>query len=79
MNENLIKLKKICISGFNNEYVKEWQHRRYKVMGWLCTYVPEELIYAAGVLPVRVMGDEEADLGEADAYLHISNAYLVPA
>jgi len=70
LNENIARLKKINISGFNNEYINEWRARGDKVIGWLCTYVPEELIYAAGALPVRVMADEGTDLGEADAYLH---------
>lgn len=26
------------------------------VFGYLCTYVPEEIIYAAGILPVRIIG-----------------------
>ena len=26
------------------------------VFGWLCTYVPEEIIHAAGALPVRITG-----------------------
>ena len=27
-----------------------------KVFGWLCTYVPEEVILAAGALPIRITG-----------------------
>jgi benzoyl-CoA reductase subunit C len=36
---------------------QKWHERGDKVIGYLCTYVPEELIYAAGILPYRVMGD----------------------
>lgn len=43
------------------------------VFGWLCTYVPEELLHAAGVLPVRVTGyDQETDLDDGNAYLYIN-------
>ena len=28
-------------------------------MGYFCTYVPEEILYAAGVLPVRILGSHE--------------------
>lgn len=28
-------------------------------MGYLCTYVPEEILYAAGILPVRITGSHE--------------------
>lgn len=30
-------------------------------MGYMCTYVPEEVVYAAGFLPVRIVGAHEAD------------------
>jgi benzoyl-CoA reductase subunit C len=30
-----------------------------KVMGYFCTYVPEEILYAADVLPVRILGGHE--------------------
>ncbi len=34
-------------------------------MGYFCTYVPEEILYAAGVLPVRILGSHEpSDLTE---------------
>ncbi len=41
-------------------YAQEWKARtRGKVVGYLCTYVPEEIIYAMGALPVRIIGSEE--------------------
>ena len=44
-----------------HDYAKEWKKRTGgKVMGCLCTYVPEELLYAANILPVRVFGEHEA-------------------
>lgn len=43
-----------------------------KVFGWLCTYVPEELIHAAGALPIRITGyQQETELDEANAHLYI--------
>jgi benzoyl-CoA reductase subunit C len=44
-----------------HEYARRWQaeHEDGKVLGYFCTYVPEELFYAAGVLPVRVLGSHE--------------------
>ena len=30
-----------------------------KVIGYLCSYAPEELIYAAGIIPVRIFSNEE--------------------
>ena len=43
-----------------HEYAKAWKQRTgEKVVGYLCTYVPEEIIYAAGILPVRILGSHE--------------------
>ncbi|KKM09065.1 hypothetical protein SY88_20645 [Clostridiales bacterium PH28_bin88] len=38
------------------------------VMGYLCTHVPEELIYAAGFLPTRVTSRQE-EITDADSFL----------
>jgi len=43
-----------------HEYAREWKARTGgKVLGYFCTYVPEEILYAAHVLPVRIMGSHE--------------------
>ena len=45
-----------------------------KVFGFLCTYVPEEILHAAGILPVRITGyDQETDLDDGNAYLYVNN------
>nr|CAI78866.1 benzoyl-CoA reductase, gamma subunit [uncultured bacterium] len=42
------------------EYAKKWKERTGgKVIGYFCTYAPEELMYAAGILPVRILGSHE--------------------
>lgn len=44
----------------HHRYAQEWKQRAGgRVVGYLCTYLPEELLYAAGILPVRVMGGHE--------------------
>ena len=41
-------------------YAREWKARSGgKVLGYFCTYLPEEVAYAAGVLPVRILGSHE--------------------
>jgi benzoyl-CoA reductase subunit C len=39
-----------------------------KIIGALCCCVPEEIIHAAGMLPVRILG-EQGETGEAEAQL----------
>jgi benzoyl-CoA reductase subunit C len=43
-----------------HDYAKEWKKRTGgKVIGTFCTYVPEEILYAADILPVRILGSHE--------------------
>jgi benzoyl-CoA reductase subunit C len=40
-----------------HDYAREWKERTGgKVVGYLCTYVPVEILYAANILPVRILG-----------------------
>jgi benzoyl-CoA reductase/2-hydroxyglutaryl-CoA dehydratase subunit BcrC/BadD/HgdB len=42
-----------------NRYAAHWRAEGGKIVGWVCNYVPEELLHAAGILPVRVMGYQD--------------------
>ena len=43
-----------------HEYAKNWKKETGgKIVGYFCTYAPEEILYAANVLPVRIMGSHE--------------------
>jgi len=43
-----------------HDYGRKWKERTGgKVLGYFCTYVPEEILYAAGVLPTRILGSHE--------------------
>ena len=41
-------------------------------IGYLCAYVPEEIIVAAGMSPYRITGSVDEDLSQADAYIPMS-------
>ncbi|MBI4295585.1 MAG: 2-hydroxyacyl-CoA dehydratase [Chloroflexi bacterium] len=46
----------------HHQYAEDWKARTgRKVMGYMCTYFPEELVYAAGALPIRVLSIHEPD------------------
>ena len=48
--------------AYRHEYARVWKERTGgKVIGTFCTYVPEELICAAGILPVRILGSHEPE------------------
>jgi len=43
-----------------HDYAKDWKKRTGgRVIGTFCTYVPEEILYAANILPVRILGSHE--------------------
>lgn len=43
-----------------HQYAKEWKQKTgNKVFGYFCTYIPEEILYAADILPVRILGSHE--------------------
>jgi benzoyl-CoA reductase subunit C len=51
-----------------HDRAKQWKNAGRPVVGWTCTYTPEEVVYAADALPIMVWGS----LGEttlADAYM----------
>jgi benzoyl-CoA reductase subunit C len=53
-----------------HDYAKAWKARTGgKVVGWFETYFPEEIVYAAGMLPVRMMAPHEPD-SLSDKYLY---------
>ncbi|UCE44247.1 MAG: 2-hydroxyacyl-CoA dehydratase, partial [Candidatus Bathyarchaeota archaeon] len=46
---------------------RDWKSQDKRVVGWASTYTPEEILYAADILPARILGSpESAKL--ADAY-----------
>lgn len=52
--------------SIQNQYIADWQQNKKKVVGHYCTYIPEELLYAADLLPfrIRATGHEDTDLGD---------------
>ena len=46
-----------------HDYIRDWKSKNPegKVLGCFCTYVPEEIPYAVGVLPMRILGSHEIE------------------
>lgn len=61
------KLKKSAIS-LDNEFLIKWKKKGLKVMGYTCTFIPEEIIHAAGLLPYRIRGIGTTSLSIGDSY-----------
>ena len=55
---NIEKFKDVVENRHN--YVQKWKEEKNgKVCGYLCGNVPEEILYAAKVLPVRIIGSHD--------------------
>jgi len=52
-----------------NAAVKAWKEDDKKVVGYWCSYVPREIIHAAGLFPYRVKGKTCTTTSRADVYL----------
>ena len=57
------------INEFENDWIKDWKNTGKKVLGYFCSYIPEEIIHAAGLLPVRMRARSCSDTPMGDAYL----------
>ena len=70
----LDKFREINRDFPKTKLLQEHKDRGGKIFGWLCTYIPEEIIHAAGILPIRIVGySRETDLDEGTAYLYVNN------
>jgi len=56
-----------------NPSIREWKEQGGKVIGYFCSYVPEEIITAAGFLPFRMRATGSTGTELADTYLSSIN------
>ncbi len=56
-----------------NPAVEEWKAKGKKGLGFFCSYVPEEILYAADILPVRVRAPGCDKTTSADVYFSQHN------
>ena len=77
--ESLEKVREVNASFPESKVIKQWKEENGgKIIGWVCTYVPEEIIYAAGMLPVRITGEShETLLEDASAYLGLTSCSFI--
>lgn len=52
----------------NNKHVTQWKKNGKKVVGYTCSYVPDEIFHAAGILPFRIRGFGATDTTIGDTY-----------
>ena len=61
MNRDIIKEFQEVIEN-RHKYAEDWKAKTGgKVIGWLCSYCPVEIVHAAGMLPARILGSLEPE------------------
>ena len=64
-------------AGAPYEAARSWKQTGNKpVMAYFCSYTPEEILYAAGVFPLRIFGTS-THISHADAHLQSYSCSLV--
>jgi bcr-type benzoyl-CoA reductase subunit C len=63
--EELVELAEVPY----NRTVKDWKEKGGKVVGFICSYIPEEILHAGGILPYRLSPTGCTETTEADAYM----------
>jgi benzoyl-CoA reductase subunit C len=69
-------LNSIVASKPLNADLQSWKNNGGRIMGWLCTYIPEEILYAADILPIRLTGCHTVELGASDGYLYSNSCSM---
>jgi len=57
------------ITENTHEYAKSLQGKGQLLAGYMCTHVPEEILYAAGIIPVRVLTSHQSQ-AMTRSYIH---------
>jgi benzoyl-CoA reductase subunit C len=62
-----------------NPHIEEWKNQGKKVLGYNCSYFPEEIVHAAGILPFRIRGTGCTETTLADSFLSRVNCSFARA
>jgi len=57
-------------SAFHNPLIQAWKDTGKPVIGLTCTSIPEEILNAAGLLPIRLRAFDLEDTSRADFHMH---------
>jgi benzoyl-CoA reductase subunit C len=57
------------ISDHAHDYAKSLKEKGQPIAGYMCTHVPEEILYAAGLIPVRILSSHESQ-AMTRSYIH---------
>ena len=68
-----LKYFETMAQSLSNAEVMSWKENGGAILGLQCSGIPEEIIHAAGILPMRVRASNLPNTKNADAHLHRIN------
>lgn len=72
----LQEIRDISLKGYNN-YLRKAKDDGKKIIGYFCSYFPEEIVHAAGFVPYRMRACESIDTSLGDIYFSSLNCTFV--
>jgi len=75
--KNILDETRMLASSTCNHYLEEAKKQGRKIIGYFCSYMPEEMIHAAGMIPYRMRAVENDGTKRADAYYSSINCTFV--
>ena len=76
MNDIIKEIRSIAGSIYNRQ-IHEAQKKGRKVIGYFCSYIPEEIIHAAGFIPYRIKTSGAGRTPKGDLYFSPINCSFV--
>ena len=65
----ILDIFKDVTNDLYNTHLKDWKANGGRITGYSCSYMPEEMITAAGSIPFRLRGKRNIDLESVDRYM----------
>jgi len=64
----MINLFHDIAGSIENDFIKEWKNEEKKIIGYTCSYLPEEILHAMEILPYRLRGNGAESTTIGDTY-----------
>ncbi len=58
-----------CLAGISNPFVEDWKKKGRPILGYICAYIPRELVHSAEILPYRIGARGCVTTSQADAWM----------
>ena len=61
--------QKLFDAGMKGESIRTWRASGKKALGTICVHIPDEILHAAGILPVRLRATDCKSSSDAETWM----------